>query len=188
LKAPVPCTVHRKKLYDTVLVALFSAIIIICSLITLPFSVPFTLQTFGIYCAVLLLGGKRGTLCIFLYILLGAVGLPVFSGFSGGLGHLFGATGGYITGFLFIGLVPTLFSLLSVRKSFTPLALVSGTVLCYIFGTVRYVLFYSDSLNASEFISVMSICVLPFIIPDTIKLITALFLCRKIQSRTNLFQ
>ena len=177
---------NRIKIY--VLISLFTALTAVCSFVTIPSAIPFTLQTFGVFTTLLMLGGKYGTISVCLYIIAGIVGVPVFSGFSGGLGHLFGATGGYITGFLFIGLVPTLFSLLSVRKSFTPLALVSGTVLCYIFGTVRYVLFYSDSLNASEFISVMSICVLPFIIPDTIKLITALFLCRKIQSRTNLFQ
>ena len=82
-------------------IGIFAAMISICSWITIPATVPFTLQTMGIFTAIGILGGQRGTLAVLTYILLGAVGIPVFSGFSGGIGIIFGTTGGYIIGFLF---------------------------------------------------------------------------------------
>ena len=85
-------------------VAMSAVILCVCSWLTIPFTVPFTMQTFGVYCALLILGGRRGLAAIGLYLLLGIVGLPVFSGFRGGLGHVLGPTGGYILGFLFTGL------------------------------------------------------------------------------------
>ena len=89
----------RISVYDLVMVALFAALIAVCAWVTVPGSVPFTLQTMGVFLAVGLLGGKRGTLAVLIYILLGCVGLPVFAGFSGGIGVILGSTGGYIVGF-----------------------------------------------------------------------------------------
>ena len=91
----------RSKTYDIVYIAVFAVIMAICSWISIPTAVPFTLQTFGVFVAVGVLGGKRGTLSILVFILLGAIGVPVFAGFSGGIGVLAGTTGGYIIGFLF---------------------------------------------------------------------------------------
>ncbi len=79
---------------NAALIAMMAVILCVCSWLTVPFTVPFTMQTFAVYCAFLILGGKRGLLAIGLYILLGLVGLPVFSGFRGGPGHLLGLTGG----------------------------------------------------------------------------------------------
>ncbi|MBQ1422124.1 MAG: biotin transporter BioY, partial [Firmicutes bacterium] len=90
---------------DLALVALFAAVMAVCSWITVPAAVPFTLQTMGVFLAVGLLGGKRGTISVLVYLFLGAIGLPVFSGFAGGLGYMMGATGGYIIGFLFSALI-----------------------------------------------------------------------------------
>lgn len=73
----------------------FAVLIAICSWISIPMTVPFTLQTFAVFLAVGVLGGKRGSLAVLIYILLGAVGIPVFAGFSGGIGVLLGNTGGY---------------------------------------------------------------------------------------------
>ncbi len=95
------------KVKDMTLIAMFAAIMAVCSWISIPAPVPFTLQTMAVFLAVGLLGGKRGTIAVAIYILLGAVGLPVFAGFSGGLGTLLGLTGGYIFGFLaYVGLSP----------------------------------------------------------------------------------
>ncbi len=77
---------NRQKTLDMVYIAIFAVIIAVCSWISVPMVVPFTLQTFG----------KRGTLSVLIYVLLGAVGVPVFAGFSSGVGTLFGVTGGYI--------------------------------------------------------------------------------------------
>ena len=89
-----------KGLKGMILCALFAALMAVCSWITIPYVVPFTMQTFGVFLALLLLGGKRGTICMAVYLLLGAVGLPVFSGFRGGVGALVGSTGGYLVGFI----------------------------------------------------------------------------------------
>ena len=85
--------------------ALFAVLLTVCAWISVPLPVPFTLQTFAIFAALGILGGRRGTWAVAVYLLLGAVGLPVFSGFRGGLGALLGTTGGYILGFLALALV-----------------------------------------------------------------------------------
>ena len=91
---------HPMKTRDVAYIGMFAALMAICSWISIPTTVPFTLQTMGVFTAVGLLGGKRGTTAVLVYILMGAIGLPVFSGFTGGMGILFGSTGGYIIGFL----------------------------------------------------------------------------------------
>ena len=88
------------KTRDIVYMSVFTAMISICSWISIPASIPFTLQTMGVFTTVGLLGGKRGTLTILTYILLGAIGVPVFAGLTGGVSVLLGTTGGYIIGFL----------------------------------------------------------------------------------------
>ena len=78
----------KMKTLDMVYIALFACLMAICAWISIPGQIPFTLQTMGVFLAVGLLGGKRGTVAVLVYILMGAVGLPVFSGFAGGLGKL----------------------------------------------------------------------------------------------------
>ena len=94
-------TATKTKTYDLAYIAIFAVLIAICSWISIPAAVPFTLQTFGVFIAVGVLGGKRGSLSVLVFILLGAIGIPVFANFSGGIGVLAGPTGGYIIGFLF---------------------------------------------------------------------------------------
>ena len=90
------------KVRDIIYIGIFAVLISICAWITVPTAVPFTLQSMGVFTAVGLLGGKRGSLAVVTYILLGMIGLPVFSGFSGGIGVILNATGGYIIGFLLL--------------------------------------------------------------------------------------
>ena len=78
----------RKKTYGLVYISIFVVLIAICSWISIPLQVPFTMQTFGVFVTVGILGGRRGTVAVLVYILLGAVGVPVFAGFSGGIGNL----------------------------------------------------------------------------------------------------
>ena len=89
-------------------ISLGAVLIALCSWISVPATVPFTLQTFAVLLVCDLLGGRWGLVSVLLYLLLGAVGFPVFSGFSGGLGHLLGMTGGYILGFVLSALVMAL--------------------------------------------------------------------------------
>ncbi|MBQ1892315.1 MAG: biotin transporter BioY, partial [Firmicutes bacterium] len=88
------------KTKDMAYIALCAVLLAVCSWISIPFTVPFTLQTFAVFCTLLILGGKRGTVAVAVYILMAAVGLPVLSGFRGGAGALLGTTGGYILGFI----------------------------------------------------------------------------------------
>ena len=101
--ADVAKTRDNTKVLDLVYISIGAALIAICSWISIPTAVPFTLQTFAVFFVLLSLGGERGTLATLVYVLLGAVGVPVFAGFSGGIGILLGSTGGYIIGFLFTG-------------------------------------------------------------------------------------
>lgn len=122
-----------------VYIAIFAVIIAVCSWISVPMVVPFTLQTFGVFCAVGLLGGKRGTLSVLIYVLLGAVGVPVFAGFSSGIGTLFGVTGGYIMGFIFTALIYWLITAIFGKKLWAIiLGMVLGLLACYAFGTIWF--------------------------------------------------
>ena len=95
----------KLRIVDMAYIALFAALMAVCSWISIPATVPFTLQTFAIFAALGLLGGKRGTVAVAVYLLLGAIGVPVFAGFQGGIGALLGTTGGYLLGFLLSALI-----------------------------------------------------------------------------------
>lgn len=128
-----------------VYIAIFAVIIAVCSWISVPMVVPFTLQTFGVFCAVGLLGGKRGTLSVLIYVLLGAVGVPVFAGFSSGIGTLFGVTGGYIMGFIFTALIYWLITAIFGKKLWAIiLGMVLGLLACYAFGTIWFMVVYAQ--------------------------------------------
>ena len=135
---------NRQKTLDMVYIAIFAVIIAVCSWISVPMVVPFTLQTFGVFCAVGLLGGKRGTLSVLIYVLLGAVGVPVFAGFSSGIGTLFGVPGGYIMGFIFTALIYWLITAIFGKKLWAIiLGMVLGLLACYAFGTIWFMVVYA---------------------------------------------
>ena len=132
-----------KALFSAKNISLFSALIAICSWVSIPTIIPFTLQTFAVSLCIGLLGTRRALLSIGIYLLLGAAGVPVFSGFSGGMGVLFGTTGGYLVGFLLMALVSG--AIISrFGRSFISLflAFFFGLALCYAFGTAWYLLLY----------------------------------------------
>lgn len=167
---------------EMVYVALFAALIAICSWISIPTTVPITLQTLGICVAAGLLGKKLGTLSVLVYVLLGAVGLPVFAGFSGGLGVLLGTTGGYVLGFLFTALATGLVTERLGRS--TPvmaLGMVLGVVLCYFFGTVWFMVVYANTSGPVGVFTALSWCVFPFVVPDLCKIALAILLVRRLE-------
>lgn len=156
---------------DMTMIGLLTAIIVICSWISLPFTVPFTLQTFAIMTAIGLLGRRNGTISILIYVLLGAVGLPVFAGFKGGLSALMGPTGGYIIGFIFSGILTgTLIQKFGSSFKSLFISMISGLVICYIFGTGWFMYIYTKNVGAVGLMTVLSWCIFPFIIPDLAKL------------------
>ncbi len=176
--------VSNKKAKDISLIALFSAIIVICSLVTIPSAIPFTLQTFAIFLCLNILGAKKGIISILIYIFLGVIGLPVFSGFSGGIGTLLNVTGGYIIGFIFSALtfwwVTFVFNK-KPKKLINLIASFMGLIVCYIFGTLWYILLFIKNGEAINFISAFTICVLPFIIPDILKIALSVVISEKVK-------
>lgn len=162
---------QKIKTIDIAFIAMFSAILAVCSWISIPAAVPFTLQTFGVFLAVGVLGGKRGTLTVLTYILMGMIGVPVFAGFSGGIGCLLGSTGGYIIGFLFSAIVMWLMEcLLGKKKWVLILSMIFGLLVCYLFGTIWFMFVYARSTGAIGMWTALTWCVIPYIIPDGIKI------------------
>ncbi len=158
-----------------------TVIIILCGWITVPAPIPFTLQTFGIYAAVLLLGSKDAFISVAMYILLGLAGLPVFSGFTSGAGHLLSPTGGYILGFLLCPLVCLLGEKLCKKKNPKVILLVAGTLLCYASGTLWFTIIANQTESPTGLWSAFFMCVLPYIIPDALKLFAAYLLAKKLK-------
>ena len=176
----------KLKTRDFALAAMFAAVMAVCSWISIPAAVPFTMQTFGVFLSVGLLGGKRGSLAITVFLLLGAIGLPVFSGFSGGLGYMLGATGGYIIGFLFSALVMWLIEAKFGRDiRVLTVSMVIGLLVCYAFGTAWFMIVYTKNTEAIGLATALSWCVIPYIIPDVIKIALAVMLTRKLRPVLN---
>ena len=151
--------------------ALGAALMAVSSMISIPIVIPITLQTLALYILLFFFGGKIGTLAATIYVAIGAVGLPVFSGFGGGVGRLFDASGGFIFGFIFAAAV---FWLMSTVLGSAPrakiLSGVASLLVLYLVGTLWYSLVY---LGGGGFFAVISACVLPFIIPDAVKMFFA---------------
>lgn len=173
---------QHKMLLDMIYIALFAAIIAVCAQIQLPIGpVPFTLQTLGVFAASGLLGAKRGTLSVLIYILLGAVGVPVFAGFSGGFSVLIGSTGGYIIGFLLTALtVGIMTDLLGKKLWVLIVSMVVGLALCYVFGTAWFIIVMNNQGKAMDIATALSYCVIPFLIPDAAKIAVATVLVNRL--------
>ena len=169
---------RSSKTYDMVYIAIFVVLIIICSWITVPVgAIPVTMQTFAIFLAMGVLGGKRGSMAVLVYLLIGCVGLPVFSGFQAGIGTLFSQTGGYLLGFLPAVLMMWLLEKMFGRKGrIQILGMISGLLICYGVGTVWFMLLYIRNTGEIGLGTVLTLCVLPFIIPDLIKISLAYIL------------
>ena len=168
---------NRAKIYDMAYIGVFTVLITICSWISIPTAIPFSLQTFAVFLAVAILGGKRGTLSVAIYVLLGAIGVPVFAEFTGGIGIILGNTGGYIIGFIFSALVMWLMESLFGRKLWVQgISMVLGLIACYAFGTAWFMFVYMRATGAVGLSTVLGWCVVPFIIPDAVKIALALML------------
>ncbi len=170
-------TRSKIKVQDMVYIAIGAVLITVCSWISIPTTVPFTLQTFAVFLVLSLIGGKRGTLSVIIYLLLGAVGVPVFAGFKAGFATLLGTTGGYIIGFIFMGLIYWLSERLFGNRLAVRIAtLVVGLVVCYAFGTAWFMIVYIGQSGAVGLGTALGWCVIPFIIPDLVKLAVAVLI------------
>ena len=168
----------KPKALNLTMTALFAVIICVCSMLSIPAAIPFTLQTFAVFLALFVLGGKYGTLSITVYILLGITGLPVFHNFTGGIGILMNSTGGYIFGFLLSGII--YLSMTKIIKQKPILKLIAafiGLIVCYAVGTLWFIKTASQGAGIS---TVLFTCVVPFIIPDTVKILLAYFISQRL--------
>lgn len=178
---PAAKSTEFRKTRDIAYIAVFAVVIAVCSWISIPTVVPFTLQTFAVFLTVGVLGGRRGTMAVLVYILLGAAGVPVFAGFSGGIGILAGQTGGYIVGFLFSALVMWGMEKLAGRELWVQaLSMILGLFACYAVGTVWFMAVYTRGTGAVSLGAVLGWCVIPFIIPDLIKIGLACIMSRRL--------
>lgn len=171
---------------DIVIIALSAAIIAVCAWISIPTAVPFTLQTFAVFTVAGIFGARRGTLSALVYILLGAVGAPVFARFTGGIGTLLGSTGGYTVGFIFIALIVG-FAAEKFNRRPIPMimSMLLGLLVCYVFGTTWFMALYTRDTGVVGLGTVMGWCVVPFIIPDCVKIACAAAIVSRVGKRIN---
>lgn len=164
----------NQALLDMIYVSFFTALIAVCSQIYIPTAIPFTLQTMAVFITGGVLGFKRGTLSIIIYLLLGIIGVPVFSEFSSGLGVLFGMTGGYIIGFVFISFIVGLMCDKFGKKVWVlVVSMLIGLAVCYAFGTVWFMTVYTRTVEPIDIMGALSLCVFPYLLFDFAKIAVA---------------
>ena len=166
-----------------VLIALMTAVTCVLGplSIPLPFSpVPISLTNFAIFLAIFVLGMKNGTISFIIYLLLGAVGVPVFSSFRGGFQVLAGPTGGYLIGFIFLALIMG-FVLDHFDRKLVPtiIGLIIGMAVCYAFGTV-----WLAKLLSLSFKEGLMMGVIPYLAGDVAKIIIAAIVGPKLYGAT----
>ena len=152
----------------------------VCAWVSIPFGDGFfSLQSFGVCLCLLLLGGRRGCCSILVYLLAGAAGLPVFSGFRGGLGILFGVTGGYLWGFLLFGLVYWAITAVCPLQKIP--ALLAGQLFCYCAGALWYYFLFLKNGSILGFGVIVLKTVVPYLLTDLGKLLFAHFLSKRLR-------
>ena len=183
--APPLCYDHRRNdrgermqnklnTHDLAYIAMGVALIAICAWISIPMTIPFTMQTFAICLVSALFGTRRGLWTVGCYLLLGAAGVPVFTGFKAGIGALLGTTGGYLAGFLFTALIVGA-GVKRFGRGTVPLivSMALGILACYAFGTAWFVLVYTKNSGPIAVGTALSWCVLPYLLPDAVKIALA---------------
>jgi len=163
------------------IIALMTAVLCILAPISIPVfisPVPISLGVLAVYLTAYVLSPLDATISVIIFILLGTFGLPVFSGYSGGLSKLVGPTGGYIIGFLFTVYISSLFIHMKKGIIFDVIGMISGLALCYILGTIWF-----SYQQGKGFIASLLLCVVPFLIGDAVKIIVAVILGTQINKR-----
>lgn len=174
---------RHSQLRDITLIALFTALISVCSIIsiTIPPAVPFTLQTLAVFLTGGILGMKRSMLSVLIYILIGSAGLPVFSQFKSGFATLLGPTGGYIIGFIATAFIVGLFrDKLGSRLWVGIVSMLLGLIACYVFGTAWFIIVWNSTNGGMELTKALELCVFPFLIFDGVKIIVAAVVSNRI--------
>lgn len=162
----------KYQLKDLTFIALMAALMCILGPLSIPIgSVPISFTNLVIYIIMYVLDTKRGTIAYLLYLLIGLVGVPVFSGFTSGPGKLLGPTGGYLIGFVFLAIITGLFTdRFAKNHALCIFGMILGTAVCYAFGTAW--LAYSTQMTFS---AALAVGVLPFIVEDLVKIVFSAF-------------
>ena len=163
------------------IIALMTAVLCILAPISIPIfisPVPVSLGVLAVYLTAYVLSPLDATISVIIFILLGTFGLPVFSGYSGGLSKLVGPTGGYIIGFLFTVYISSLFIHMKKGIIYDVIGMITGLALCYILGTIWF-----SYQQGKGFFASLLLCVVPFLIGDAIKIIVAVILGTQINKR-----
>lgn len=180
---------RNSKTFKLVLVALFTAITAVLSGLSIPLPltpVPLSLATFGVLLCGGILGYKHGSLAMLLYLLLGTFGVPIFSGYEGGIGKVLGPTGGYIVGYIACAFILGLFVDINCKVKekpnfvFTVIGGVLGTAACYILGTLWFMHVTKNPMGAA-----IMMCVVPFLVGDIIKIIVSSVLIVRLRPLAN---
>ena len=167
------------KTYAITVTALMTAVTCILAPLSIPIGpVPISLTNLAIYISLYLLGWKRGTISYLIYLLIGLVGIPVFSGFTGGPAKLAGPTGGYIIGFIAMAIIAGLVIDNFHQPWLQLIGMIVGTIICYALGTAWFCFEAKSTVSAA-----LSICVFPFIPGDLIKMIIAMLIGPAIKKR-----
>lgn len=164
------------------LIAVMTAVTCVLAPLSLPIGpVPISLTNLAIYFALYILGMKKGIISYVAYLVIGLVGVPVFSGFTGGPGKLIGPTGGYLIGFIPMALIAGIFIDKFHGKFIqSMIGMVIGTIVCYALGTAW--LAYQAQM---DFAAALGAGVIPFIPGDLIKMVLAALLGPQIQKALN---
>lgn len=167
------------KTYAITITALMTAVTCILAPLSIPIGpVPISLTNLAIYISLYLLGWKRGTISYLIYLLIGLVGIPVFSGFTGGPAKLAGPTGGYIIGFIAMAIIAGLVIDHFHQPWLQLIGMIVGTIICYVLGTAWFCFEAKSTVSGA-----LSICVFPFIPGDLIKMIIAMLIGPAIKKR-----
>ena len=160
----------KSNIYKLAQMAVMTAVICVLAPMAIPIGpVPISFTNLAILLALYILGTKMGTISFLCYLVLGTVGLPVFSGFTGGLGKLLGPTGGYLIGFIPLAIISGL-SIEKLHNKFAQfLGMVAGVVVCYAFGTAWFCYLAGTGLQKA-----LALCVIPFIPGDIAKILIAM--------------
>lgn len=155
-----------------VLIGMFTAVLAVLAQISIPMpsGVPITLQTFAVALIGYVLGCKRGITSTLIYVLLGTVGVPVFSNFRGGPGVLFDKTGGFIWGFFFLAAFCGIAAAKQNKVIMTTLPL-AGLLVCHLFGIVQFVI-----LTGMGFMAAAALVSIPYLLKDIISVFLAFML------------
>ena len=165
--------------YAMVSTALMTAVTCILAPLSVPIGpVPISFTNLAIYISHYLLDWKRGTVSYFLYLLIGFAGLPVFSGFTGGVAKLAGPTGGYIVGFIPMAIIAGIVIDHFNQRWLQLLGMIVGTAICYALGTAWFCMQAGYTVSAA-----LAVCVFPFIPADLVKMLIAMTIGPEIRQR-----